>query len=199
MLTAVRNMSRMRSTPKISAIPVAGTPACVNTIVSVMIPALGTPAAPTDARVAVSTTVSCAPTLRSIPNTWAMNMTATPWYNAVPSMLTVAPSGSTKLAILLDTPRFSSAVCMVTGSVALELDVEKPNNCGLRMRLKNSTGLRRAMNLTISENVPMACSSKPNTTVPVYQSRLWRISNPNRAVTAAIITNTAYGASTMIQ
>jgi hypothetical protein len=44
---------------------------------------------------------------------------------AVPSMLIVAPSGSTNEATGRDTPSFSCATSMVTGSVALELDVEK--------------------------------------------------------------------------
>ncbi len=42
-------------------------------------PAEGTPAAPIEASVAVSTTISCAVQVRSIPMTWAMNMVATPW------------------------------------------------------------------------------------------------------------------------
>jgi hypothetical protein len=39
-------------------------------------------------------------------------------------MLIVAPSGSTKLDVSRDTPSFSCATSIVTGSVALELDVE---------------------------------------------------------------------------
>ena len=72
-------MSRIRSTPRMRAIPVSGTPAWVRTMVRVMMPALGTPAAPMDASVAVRTTISCCMTVSSMPNTWAMNMTATPW------------------------------------------------------------------------------------------------------------------------
>ena len=114
-------------------------------------------------------------------------------------MFTVAPSGRTKLAIFFETPRFSSAIWIVTGRVALELEVEKPSSCALRMRRKNSRGLSRARNFRMNENVPKACSKRPNATVPVYHSRLWRISKPNRAVTPAINTKTAYGANTMIQ
>ena len=106
-------------------------------------------------------------------------------------MLTVAPSGRTKLEIFFEMPRFSSAICIVTGRVALELEVENPRSCALRIRRKNSTGLTRARNLRMNENVPTAWSTNPRTTVPVYHSRLWRISKPNRAVTAAIKTKTA--------
>ena len=47
---------------------------------------------------------------------------------AVPSMLTVAPIGRTKDAILFDTPTFSSTTFIVTGSVAPEELVEKAIN-----------------------------------------------------------------------
>ena len=53
-----------------------------------------------------------------------MNITATAWYRAVPSIFIVAPKGSTKLETDFETPRFSSAVSIVSGSVALEEEVE---------------------------------------------------------------------------
>ena len=53
-----------------------------------------------------------------------MNTAATAWYNAVPSMLTVVPSGSTKLAILFGTPKRFSQTSIVTGSVAADELVE---------------------------------------------------------------------------
>ena len=57
-----------------------------------------------------------------------MKTAATPWYRLVPSMLMVAPTGSTKLETSLSTPICSSTRSMVTGRVAaLEL-VEKASN-----------------------------------------------------------------------
>jgi hypothetical protein len=64
-------------------------------------------------------------------------------------MLMVAPSGSTNDDTLLETPRSSSAVSIVTGSVALEDEVEKAMSGTLRMRRKNSIGLSRASTATI--------------------------------------------------
>lgn len=45
-------------------------------------------------------------------------MAATASYSAVPSMLTVAPTGKTKRVTLLSIPLFSSKHRKVTGSVA---------------------------------------------------------------------------------
>ena len=47
-----------------------------------------------------------------------MNSAATASYSAVPSMLTVAPTGSTNLVTRLSMPKFSSRHRNVTGSVA---------------------------------------------------------------------------------
>ncbi len=58
--TAVRIMSRIRSTPRISAMPACAwlpMPIDCNTRISMMMPALGTPAVPMLASVAVSTIV----------------------------------------------------------------------------------------------------------------------------------------------
>ena len=53
-----------------------------------------------------------------------MKIAATHSYRAVPSMLTVAPSGSTKLAVRLDTPERFSTHSMLSGRVAAELAEE---------------------------------------------------------------------------
>lgn len=50
--------------------------------------------------------------------TWAMKMAASASYSAVPSMLMVAPTGSTKRVTLLSTLLFSSKHLNVTGRVA---------------------------------------------------------------------------------
>lgn len=66
-------------------------------------------------------TVTIWPGSRWTPFIWAMKMAATASYRAVPSMLMVAPTGSTKRVTLLSIPKFSSRQRKVTGSVpALE-------------------------------------------------------------------------------
>lgn len=56
--------------------------------------------------------------LKCISFNCAMKMAATASYNAVPSMLMVAPSGSMNLVTLASTPQLSSRHLMVTGRVA---------------------------------------------------------------------------------
>lgn len=62
-------------------------------------------------------TVTIWPGSRWTPFIWAMKMAATASYRAVPSMLMVAPTGSTKRVTLLSIPKFSSRHRKVTGSV----------------------------------------------------------------------------------
>ena len=81
----------------------------------------GTPATPMLVSSATTTMKNCWATDSSTPKAWQMNIAATHSYSAVPSMLTVAPSGSTKLAVRFDTPARCSTHSMVNGSVA-ELD-----------------------------------------------------------------------------
>src|SRR5690606_6088596 len=61
MLVTVRHMSRMRSTPRMSAIPALGTPTASRMMTSMMMPAPGTAAVPMEASTAVSTMVAWAP------------------------------------------------------------------------------------------------------------------------------------------
>lgn len=71
-------------------------------------------------------TVTIWPGSRWMPFIWAMKMAATASYRAVPSMLMVAPTGSTKRVTLLSIPKFSSRQRKVTGSVpALEGKAEE--------------------------------------------------------------------------
>lgn len=58
MLTAVLVISRIRSIPMIRPMASTGRPTELNTIVRVTRPTLGTPAVPTEARVAVPITVT---------------------------------------------------------------------------------------------------------------------------------------------
>lgn len=62
-------------------------------------------------------TVTIWPASSAMPFIWAMKMAATASYRAVPSMLMVAPTGSTKRVTLLSIPRFSSRQRKVTGRV----------------------------------------------------------------------------------
>ncbi len=56
-LTAVRNISKIRSIPMIKPIPETGKPTESKTIAKVIKPTLGTPAVPMEANVAVTITV----------------------------------------------------------------------------------------------------------------------------------------------
>ena len=80
------------------------------------------PGAPIAPSMAVKNTTSCWPKLRSMPARLATNSAAAASYSAVPSMLTMAPSGTTKPAMSRLTCRCCSTQRSVTGSVAeLEL------------------------------------------------------------------------------
>ena len=69
-------MSRGLSTANIRANPASGIPAWANTITRTIIPALGTAAAPIDAKVAVTMIPSWAVIDKSRPNVWAINTAA---------------------------------------------------------------------------------------------------------------------------
>lgn len=62
-------------------------------------------------------TVTIWPASSEMPFIWAIKMAATASYRAVPSMLMVAPTGSTKRVTLLSMARFSSRQRKVTGRV----------------------------------------------------------------------------------
>jgi len=64
------------------------------------------------------TVVITCPALRSMSCSWAIHRAQTPSYNAVPSMLTVAPSGRTKRLMRLSIPLYSSVHLIVVGKVA---------------------------------------------------------------------------------
>ncbi len=106
-------------------------------------PAWGMPAAPMAASVAVSTMVICATGPSGTPKPWAMNSTATASYSAVPSMLIVAPKGSTNSVERRETPALVSAHSMVTGKVAVLLAVENAVKTACDMALKKCHGFRR--------------------------------------------------------
>src|SRR5690606_27082088 len=138
--STVRDMSRMRTTPRISAIDSGGTPTVASTIIISGSEPPGTPAAPTAVITASAATSTCAPSERSTPNTWARNSTVTPSYSAVPFMFIVAPSGSTKPAIGGGTPSSPCATAMLVGSVALLELVENAVTMLARLRFQNAMG-----------------------------------------------------------
>lgn len=107
-----------QSTAYMSEILPAGMFKADSTIIMVTRPADGIPAAPMDASVAVIlvTTKSMKESLMSL--ICAMKMDATASYNAVPSKLTVAPTGSTNREITLGILFFCSIHLNVMGSVA---------------------------------------------------------------------------------
>ncbi len=88
-------------------------------------PTPGVAGEPMEAPTVVTTTRTSAPRLRSTPKACARKTVAAPWYSAVPSMLTVVPKGTRNCAMDVFTASFSSAVFMVRGITAAELDVEK--------------------------------------------------------------------------
>jgi len=67
-------------------------------------------------------------------------MAATHSYNAVPSILMVAPNGKTKLVTLFDAPAFSSTELIVNGRVAEDDEVENAVSSAADIALKWATG-----------------------------------------------------------
>lgn len=88
---------RNQSTAMIMEMSLVGKPRAVKTSSMVTRPAEGTDAAPIEAAVAVSETMMIWPKLNCTAFICAMKIAATASYRAVPSMLTVAPTGSTNL------------------------------------------------------------------------------------------------------
>ena len=129
--TVVRHISRNGSTASINPTPSRGKPTAVRTTEIITSPAIGIPAAPIEARSAVNTTIICCRKLISIPYACAINIAATHSYKAVPSILIVAPSGSTKLEILFETPSLFSTASIVSGSVADDERVENAVSKGV--------------------------------------------------------------------
>src|ERR1043166_5336264 len=139
-LIVVRHMSRIRSTPRMMAIPSAGTPTVASTTIRSGSEPPGTPAAPTAVMTLKTRTTTCVPRSSDTPNTCARNSTVTPSYNAVPFMHMVEPSGSTKPAIWGGILSSSSATAMLVGSVALLELVENAVMMLARMRPQKTRG-----------------------------------------------------------
>ncbi len=105
--------------------------------------------------------------VRSIPIACAINTAATPWYNAVPSILIVAPKGKTNDDISSDTPKSFSQRFIVTGSVApLEL-VENANNCTGAIDLKKCFKSILVNTFNIVIYVILIWTNNPETTTAI--------------------------------
>lgn len=90
-------MSKILSTPKRSTTATGGMPAAIKIVERITIPVPGAEGAPIDAASAVSEISRIVVNLKSMLNNCARKNTATIWYNAVPSMLIVAPKRNDEL------------------------------------------------------------------------------------------------------
>ena len=170
--TTVRHMSKMRSMGKIRAIHAGLSPTLSSTMIIKTKPALGMAAAPTEARVAVSTMTACCARLKSTMWNCARATTATAWYRLVPSMFTVAPMGRTKLVVRSLTPMFSCTHFMVTGKVATEDEVENAVIWASRMAAKNRRGVMPRMPALASKGyTTKIISTNPSTTTKPYRNK----------------------------
>ena len=145
-------------------------PACFSTNgINAMLPP-GMPAVPMDTMIAARNTPNCWARVRSLFSTCAMNSTATAWYRAVPSMFTVAPMGSMKLATFSSAPMRRVVQSIVTGRVA-ELDevLNDSPMAGAKPR-RNRTGDTRAATGSTMPTRNAKCSPRPVTTVRQYQA-----------------------------
>lgn len=79
-------------------------------------------------------TVTICPPSRLMSFIWAMKMAATASYSAVPSILMVAPMGSTKRVTRLSIFRFSSRQRKVTGNVPALTEEGPPQDAELEKK-----------------------------------------------------------------
>ena len=104
-----------------------------------------------------------------------MKIAPTASYNAVPSILIVAPIGSTNRVTRLSTPRLSSKHENVTGNVAeLEL-VPKAVNNAFTNPPANLNGFLRVHTAKIAGNTMNEWIISPTMTVTMYKARLWKV------------------------
>ena len=134
-------MSSGRSIINSRAMASSGIPTASNTN---CIPAMepeGIPGAPMDAIIATKNIVVIVIGSKAIPNIWAKKTAATPSNRAVPSMLTVAPSGKTTELTSEDTLNRFWAASIDTGSVAALDEVDRAVTKGCAIFLKRTAGL----------------------------------------------------------
>ena len=202
MLTEVRYMSSGRSMasiePTITFTSGPRRPIASSTMKITTSPAEGTAAAPIDARRAVNTTIACCMIVKSNPRACAMKSAPAHSKTAVPSILTVAPIGKVKDAILLDTPTFSSTTFMVTGKVAPEELVEKAISSGSRMLAKWIRGEIRPRTISRIGRVTRKWIVTPDPMVSTYSASGRKASKPVVATMRVINANTPIGRNLMM-
>ena len=130
-------------------------------------PALGMPGAPIAAIMAVINTINCWVKFKSMPTKLAINSAAAASYKAVPSMLTVAPSGTTKPAISGLTCKCCVVQRMVTGSVAeLELVANAVTKASLAPA-QNHSGVLPVIKYNNNGKITTPCNSVVPTTTAI--------------------------------
>ena len=128
---------------------------------------IGTPALPMAATTEMKSQSSITGSESSMPPFCITKSDVTKMNAAQPFMLMVVQIGSTKRATLLSTPRRSSDVCIVTGSVAAELLVNRAMSTAGIMRRITCTGLSpRAMRN--SGSTTKNCSRLPLSITATY-------------------------------
>src|SRR5690625_600534 len=100
-------------------------------------------------------------------------------------MLIVAPSGRTKLLILLDTPKFSCVFLIVTGKVAALLAVLKAIMAAGEIPLKNVNGRIFANTLTESEYTIIAWRTQAIATAIIIFNKGNNTCGPYSPITGA--------------
>ena len=127
-------------------------------------PAPGAAGVPIEATRAKIPIIKIEPKLTSYPPHTAMKMAAITCIIAVPSMFTVIPSGKTNDDTSSLTPNSSVVVFKLSGSVAAELEVEKPNIATLAIFFTNVTALKPVATFT---NKPYPTTSTNNRRIVV--------------------------------
>src|SRR5690606_38613310 len=164
-LTLVRHISSILSKTNSTPMASAGKPAAVMMMAIATSEADGTPATPTAVNRDMTATATWVPKLKSRPYAWIRNSAAAHSYKAVPSILIVAPIGSTKLVVRLETPTSFSTHSMFTGKVALDEAVEKAVNKAGDTALRYRQGFTFAMKRNNSGNVTRAWNISAASTV----------------------------------
>ena len=126
-----------------------------------------------------------------------MNIAATDSYRAVPSILIVAPNGSTKLTMRLGRPAFRSAHSIEMGKVAELEDVVNAVAKAELICLVNANGRVFPTTLRSRGRIPAPWISSPRSTTTIYLAKGFSTPIPVWPTMSAISANTPRGASRM--
>jgi hypothetical protein len=113
----------------------------------------------------------------------------------VPSILMVAPKGMVKEEIFLETPIFSSRVSILTGMVALEVDVENAKAITGKNLLINLTGFSLVKISSMIMYTMKHWMASPIITLIIYFSNGINPSKPRFEKVLVIMQNTPRGAN----